>query len=308
MIRFATPLLLSSCLISSVALAQTAQPTAPNNTRVSSAAVSAANKQWEYLVVSFGKTYFANPNEEPEAKTAGLSKLVSYSKAGIVSAQEALTTQGQMDTLGKFGWELSGLVGSIGGDQQMVFRRTFDPSQSEREAKLIREEGERLLAAQKEASARMVKAAKEPSTELVDLDAVEKAAATAETRRKEESRLKQAIETMKDYPIVDVNVRSLAFEPTDSRLTAEITLDGSAALLKDGNKYRSSEGQAIAKQVANAIYAAAGLKQDYGMSASSGYYLGDVKISVLVKVTYQNASKVVATENVGGKWSERVRK
>ncbi len=43
-------------------------------------------KQWEYLVVSFGKVYFSDPVSETDIKTSGLSKLVSFSKAGIVIA------------------------------------------------------------------------------------------------------------------------------------------------------------------------------------------------------------------------------
>jgi len=92
-----TIVLCSLCL---AVMAQTSRPTSPAASRVQVASRGPA-KQWEYLVVSFGKTRFSDPNSEPETKTAGLSKLLSYSKLGVVSATEALSVEWQMDTLGK---------------------------------------------------------------------------------------------------------------------------------------------------------------------------------------------------------------
>lgn len=288
------------CLCQQLA-AQTPRPTNPAPPR-SQAASRASAKQWEYLVVSFGKAYFSDPNLEPETKTAGLSKLVSYSKVGIVSAQEALTVQWQMDTLGKFGWELIGIVGVIGGDQEMVFRRAYDPEQSKAEATLIREEGERLLTAQREVASNLAQA------DFVDLDATERAAATAQTRQKEEARLRTAIESLNNPAIVGLRIVSTSPSPEGSAVIAEVTLDGSSQLLKEGNKYRSSEAQAMAKQLATAIYQAAGLNSDYGSESSYlSYSLGEVKISTLVRVSYQGKQKTVATANTGGKWPERKR-
>jgi hypothetical protein len=277
--------------------AQTPRTANPNANRPQATSRGPA-KQWEYLVVSFGKTYFSEPNLEPETKTAGLSKLVSYSKLGVVSAQEALTVQWQMDTLGKFGWELIGIVGAIGGDQEMVFRRAYDPEQSKVEATLIREEGERLLAAQREVASNLAQA------DFVDLDAIEKAAAIAQTRQKEEARLKTAIESLNNPAIVEVKVVSSATSPDGSALTAEVTVDGTAQLLKEGNKYRSSEAQALAKQVATAIYRAAGLSSRYESDSYLSYALGEVKINALVRISYQGKQKIVATANAGGKWPD----
>jgi len=281
--------------------AQTTRPTSPPVSRPTS--VSRSNvKQWEYLVVSFGKTYFSDPIEDPETKTKGISKLLNYSKAGIVSAQEALLVQMQMDTLGKFGWELVGVIGAIGGDQQMVFRRAYDPDQSKAEATLIREEGERLLAAQRSAR----EAAPQQATEnFIDLDAADRATAIAEVRTKEETRLKAAVETVKSYQILKVTVISDALTPNDSRVKAEVVVDGSAKLLKDGNKYRSSEAQSLAKEVASAISGAAGLRQQY--TGTLAYTLGEVKIDISVVVSSQGREKVVATANMGGNWPERFR-
>jgi hypothetical protein len=83
-----------------------------------------SSTQWEYLVISLGKVYFSNPVSDPDAKSSGLSKLLSFSEAGLITAQEGLSTQKSMDSLGKFGWELVGVVGAIGGDQE-TFSKEF---------------------------------------------------------------------------------------------------------------------------------------------------------------------------------------
>src|SRR5688500_14677871 len=66
----------------------------------STARPKATQTQWEYLVVAFGKVYFSDPLTASEAKSTGLSKLLSFSRAGIVLAQEGMLTQKSMDTLG----------------------------------------------------------------------------------------------------------------------------------------------------------------------------------------------------------------
>lgn len=295
--------------------AQTPPPTATLKRTVSvSTQVASGNpatsgvtkNQWEYLVVSFGKTLFANPDRDPEAKQIGLSKLLTYSQAGVLSASEAMLTQKQMDSLGHYGWELVSVVGAIGGDQQMVFKRAFDPTQSQREAVMIREEGVRLLAAQKAAAERLARAVKEPSEELVDLDAVERATATEVNRQTEERRLTDAIASIKQYNTSDVKIVSTANGPKASSVTANVSIDGTETLLQDSNKYRSSEAKKLASNAALAYYGAAGLRQEYDFdSPKEGFYLAEVKISVTVTVTYQGKPKIVAVENVGGKWPER---
>ncbi|MBK8302336.1 MAG: hypothetical protein IPK98_02525 [Chloracidobacterium sp.] len=144
--------------------------------------------QWEYLVVSFGKVYFSDPMTDPEAKSSGLSKLLSFSQAGIVIAKEGLSTQKSMDTLGKFGWELVGAVGVIGGDQEMLFKRAYDEGRSKQEEELIRQEGEKLRKILEDERTKSSLAV--PATELVDLDEAERIEARNANRRAQEERFK----------------------------------------------------------------------------------------------------------------------
>lgn len=258
--------------------------------------------QWEYLVISFGKVYFSNPLTDSEAKASGDSKLISFSQEGIVLANEGLTTQRYMDTLGKFGWELVSVVGAIGGDQEMLFKRPFDENRSKQEEELIKKEGERIRNLVLEERSKV--AAAVPATELVDLDDAERIAARNANRRSQEERLKQAAQSVTDYPMTIESVVSNAYSAKDTDVTISIISDGTNALLTDGNKYRSSEAKKLADSIAKAIVRAAGVKEreSYGSDSSLGYMLGKVKISVEVVIKHNGKNKTVATSRTGGDW------
>lgn len=301
---------LTSCCLSVLVLTNGCSKPKSPNAETFQAIPASGNKQWEYLIISFGKTYFSDPNEQPESKIRGLSKLLSYSEPGLstseisalgkVTSQEAMAAEKNLDTLGKFGWELVGIVGVIGGDQQMVLKRVYDAEQSKTEANVIRAEGERLLKSQQDAAAELARA------ELIDLDALEKANAINDTRRTEEARLRTAIETVNNYPFTEIKVVSSASQPADSGLVAEVVLDGNARLLKEGKNYRTSEAEALAKEAALAIFNAASLKP-IGSDPFYMSYLREVRINVSVKVSNEKTSKTVATASVGGKWPERTK-
>ncbi len=285
--------------------------------------------QWEFLIVSFGKTYFSAPKEEPGLKVEGVSKLIGYSGLGLDSAQEAVGTQQKMDLLGKLGWELVGVIGAIGGDQQMLFKRPYDTNRSAKEKKWIKEEGERLIAMKKQdvkvhekvhdsleeerALFRVLteKIASINAGQMVDLDELERANAqltefneTEKIRRKEEARLQVAIDKLTDYSISDVKIVSTARNPTDSKLAASITVDLTSQLLKDGNKYRLSEARAAAKEIGLKVYENARLIQRDGFGSNYSPK-EDIKISVSIKLNFPTGSKVVASESLYGNWPER---
>ena len=281
--------------------------------------------QWEFLIVSFGKTYFSAPKEEPGLKVEGVSKLIGYSGLGLDSAQEAVGTQQKMDLLGKLGWELVGVIGAIGGDQQMLFKRPYDTNRSAKEKKWIEEEGERLIAMKKQdvkahdslekerALFRMLteKIASIKAGQLVDLDELEHASAqltafneTEKTRRKEEARLQVAIDKLTDYSISDVKIVSTAKNPTDSKLTASITVDLTSQLLKDGNKYRLSEARTSAKEIGLKIYENARIIQGVGLNINSAIG-SEIEISVSIKLNFPSGSQMVASESLYGNWPER---
>ena len=78
--------------------------------------------QWEYIVVSFGKTLFDIPE-----------KTLAYKELGIDTGNESISLQTNFDILGRFGWELVSITGAIGGDQQAIFKRKYEKQRSENE-------------------------------------------------------------------------------------------------------------------------------------------------------------------------------
>ena len=247
--------------------------------------------KWEYLVVSFGKTLYSDPVSSPELKEAGLSKLLFYSQAGIITAQEAITTQRSLDTLGKFGWELISVVGSIGGDQQMMFKRPFESDRARKEAEMIKAEGEMIAQARRKREQE-----KTPSVdELVDLDAKER----QQKIDKEADALRTDLQAYKDIPIKDIQINASESYGEKFNAIAEVVVDGTAMLLK-GNTYRSSDAAELAKKVAAALHGAANLKVGEFETAESSY-TGNIRISVTVMITHGGKVTPIAYKNVSGK-------
>ena len=256
-------------------------------------------KQWEYLVVSFGKTTFSNPISDPELKQGGLSKILFYSNAGIVSASEAVTVQQQMDTLGHFGWELINIVGAIGGDQQMVFKRQFDTNRSEKEAALIKAEGERLAKAKQKAKAKLQE--QKPPDELVDLDATERQAGIdAEAKL-----LSDGILAYKNLPIKIINVDASQTEDGKFKADVLVQVDGTTRLLHE-NKYRKSEAFALAREICDVVFMASKLKPGGGEYDEFVHIGGLVQIRIVVVITHAGEEKPIVMLPVGGNrpWSD----
>lgn len=129
-------------------------------------------REWEYLVVSYGNTPFIDPLIELETMGTVFSKVEMFGEIGITVPLEAIELQRNIDVLGKFGWELVSVVGAIGGDQQLVFKRPYDAERSAQEAARIRAERSRLLEAYN-----AQRADSREGSELIELDALERAQA-----------------------------------------------------------------------------------------------------------------------------------
>jgi hypothetical protein len=251
-------------------------------------------KPWEYLVISFGKTGFSSPVLDPELKQTGQSKILFYSNAGIVTASEAVSVQRQMDSLGRFGWELVGVVGTIGGDQQMLFKRPYDAERSVKEADLIKAEGERLA----EEKRKLLTALGTPKTTdmLVDLDAAERQSGIdAEAKL-----LAGDIQSYKDLPIKIATLEPSQDSDGQFKATVRVLVDGSTKLLHE-NKYRTSEARALAGQVTADILRASKLQK-----AKISPIFGTVQISVVITINYGGKETPVAYEFTGGDrpWSD----
>jgi hypothetical protein len=68
-----------------------------------------AVQSWEYLVVT-SKARFVESGSPRKVSVVGFSA-------------EAVDLEASLDGVGMFGWELVTVVGTIGGDQEFIFRR-----------------------------------------------------------------------------------------------------------------------------------------------------------------------------------------
>lgn len=82
-----------------------------------------AKNQWEYLIVTGGKVTFSGFDYTQPDQDA--LKVARYGEASLYLFQEAVSIESQLDTFGKAGWELVSVVGMIGGDQEMIFKRAL---------------------------------------------------------------------------------------------------------------------------------------------------------------------------------------
>ncbi len=153
---------------------------------------------------------------------------------------------------------------------------------------------------------------------LVDLDKSETKQKLDEFNRSEEVKLRNALEKVKEFPLRIITVESKARDLNQPSIAAEIVLDATSILLKNG-KYRSSEAEKYFNENTKRILEIIGLSVAYSyngnaLSISNGgfkpfkfgtfdnYYSGiHLKISVIVN--YNNQQNIVAQNFIGGKWT-----
>lgn len=194
--------------------------------------------QWEYLVVTYGKTLFGSPEKTLAYRSIGLA----------VTAQEANEIQQSLDILGRFGWEVITIVGSIGGDQQIVMKRRYDKNRVANEGVAILRGRELYLKdlidilergrkIREESEAATAAARNQPK--LVDLDAKER----EDKRLQFTAELATAVKSALAYvPGVKDPVTSARVIDSDGKYKyVDVRVDLTDLMLKDGNNYRASE-------------------------------------------------------------------
>ena len=274
--------------VSQVLLAQTktVSPTTP--TPIAS---NYGESQWEYLVVSYGKTLFGSPE-----------KTLAYRSIGLAAtAQEANEIQQSLDILGRFGWEIVTVVGAIGGDQQIVMKRRYEKTRVANEGLGILKGRELYLKdlidilergkkVREESETAAVAARNQPK--LVDLDAKE-----AEERRIKltsdlEAKVKLILSSIKGVNEPNVSVRVLDSEGKYNYV--EIKTDSTAVLLKNGNTYRATEAKNWLLSILNNI------------KSSLGSYGNSLDINVSAYINFNGKSEKVSEQKM--RYSEILKK
>lgn len=217
-----------------MAAAQTKlQPVAPG-----SSVVAPQEIQWEYLVVSYGKTLFGSPE-----------KTLAYRSIGLAAtAQEANEIQQSLDILGRFGWEVITVVGSIGGDQQIVLKRRYEKAKVANEGLAILRGRELYLKdlidilergrkIREESEAAALAARNQPR--LVDLDAKESEEKRMQLTAELNAKVKSALNEIQGAKDPSVSARVL--DSAGKYSYVDIKIDLTDLMLKDGGNYRASE-------------------------------------------------------------------
>jgi hypothetical protein len=236
---------------------------------------------WEYAVVSAGKVYFASV---VQTSLAGGSKAAVAPESEFDS--EAISLQASMDELGQLGWELVAVVGAIGGDQELIFKRPYVPEVIAAEAALRRREASKVAALLKSAS-KPAPAGSEP--QLVDLDEQERLERLAAHMAALKARLEAELPGVlgQGVKVEQNDVDALPEYPSygdEATLGGTLVVDATERLLSPGNTYRSSQAKDLAKAVCAALVQI-GIQNKYGSLAKP----------IVVKVNIRG--KTVATQS-----------
>lgn len=202
-----------------------------------------SDQQWEYLVLSFGKTTF----EPPE-------KALAYKSIGLGNPNEASSLQNNLDILGRFGWELIAVVGAIGGDQQLMLKRKYDKARTANEYGMIQTGRELYLKDLTDIIGRSLKLSEEQSRlekeqankpRLIDLDEVARLERRESLRRRMHDAYRKKLDQVgiTQNATIDLQYKSAY----SSDITIDIAYDLTPKFLLDGNKYRGQEVQAHLK-------------------------------------------------------------
>jgi hypothetical protein len=240
--------------------------------------------QWEYLVVSYGKTLFGGPD-----------KTLAYRSIGLVAtAQEASEIQQSLDILGRFGWEVITIVGSIGGDQQIVLKRRYEKNRVANESIAIFRGRELYLkdlidiferARKIREESELANAASRNQPKLIDLDAKER-----EDRRLQLTAelISTAKSTLNDVQGVKDPVITARVSDSEGRFRyIEVRIDLTDLMLKDGNTYRATE----VKNWLNSV-----LLSSFKKPFNSPTF--DIQVKASATITFNGKAEIVGEEKI----------
>lgn len=249
--------------------------------------------QWEYLVLEFngGGTTLISTEKDPAVGKVGWrddnfgGRLVRYS--------DNRSTQAVLDDMGRRGWELVRVTSAE--KNSFVFKRPFVASRSAKETAEL----EKLEQDVKAGIKPVVK--KEP---LIDLDRADAKAADDALANQAKAKLEQAIKNAGLESLVSVKTQYSSYSRES---WAEVMIDGSAALLKDGNKYRETEAKKYVSEIADQLFKKSGLQQVPG---TDRYYFdiggvskrGEIVINLSVFIKYNGRESVVSRGAITGNW------
>jgi hypothetical protein len=253
--------------------------------------------QWEYLAVSFGGTV-SSPiiTAEKDAVPSKVGFRQVYYGDKLVRYGDNANYQAALDELGKAEWELVSVIPPA-EDRPVsyVFKRKFDSVRSQKELAEV---------AKLEQDARAGKKTVIRKEPLVDLDRADVLAADDAVANRAKAKLEEAIKSAGLSSLVSVRTR---YDSYSRETWAEVTVDGSGILLKDGNKFRTSEAKKYVSEIAAELFKKSGLQPVPG---TGKYYFengnvdkkGEIVVNLAVFVKYNGRDNFVGRGAITGNW------
>lgn len=222
----------AAIIFGTIAYAQSAQRPATQQTTIAH-----VDQQWEYIIASYGKTTFEDPQ-----------KTLAYRALGVSGGNEGTVLEANLDIMGRFGWEVVAIVGAIGGDQQIVLKRKYDKLRSANEYGLISQGRELYLKDLADIAQRTSRLLEEYRRQaeadknkprLIDLDAIDEQAARQRKLEGMEKSYSEAFRKLEMAPTSTIAVKYRT--PFSKDIEVEIRSDLTSKFLRDGNSYRRLE-------------------------------------------------------------------
>lgn len=251
--------------------------------------------KWEYMIVCFGKTLFGD--SEKTLLYFGAEELPSEGKE----------VQSKLDILGKHGWEVIEIVGSIGGDQQVVLKRIYNQKITDAENVKIEElkkelmdkyirdyeiylkEQEALALKEKEKGSQ-IEAAAEKKEVLIDRDELDTWAIQKQKYQEQEEEATRIQVAAEKYINTVFNEYTASFMSdkklnlTENKYNFQIVFDLTKTFLQNTNQYRKSEVDKFVRDRLGEI----NIDRDLlGRNA--------IVISIEAFITYKNERVVIGT-------------
>lgn len=201
----------------------------------------AATQQWEYMVLTFGKSLFSDYNV----------RALAYLDEGIRSdVMEAKSIEKSLDILGKHGWEVIDITGTIGGDQQITLKRAYDQKTTEAELKLASENQTKLDKASQTLAEYVAQNNTEPEgpRELKELDAIDLADAQAKESDQKAKEIYDSTKAALDKNKITGYSISTRYNAGSEFYSVTVYVDVTSKFLINGDSYRKSQTDEYIKQ------------------------------------------------------------
>lgn len=253
---------------------------------------------WEYLEIS-SPSYSIRENET-----------LHYRHYNFLTAGESFSGPTSLAWLKGTGWELTSTVSfPESGQTVMYFKRQVDDARTSREISLLKNKYD---------SQPIVRAPSKQNRKVVDLDRTEQGQKLVEYNRTEEAKLRAALGMVQGVPMKILSVRSGASNVGSSRVAADVVIDASSILVKNGNQYRSSEADTYLRDTAlkiaqtarisyrddiqpNAALISEGLRtpEEPGKEITPG---GSVSIRLTLVIVVMGEQNIIAQGYINGNW------